>query len=172
MEKRIIKKTRLYQLQFKEDIKQWIIENSNVQENKELIEYIFKYPLLNLEEKDFQKRKRVKNIVPLFERCKALRATGDQCTRRKGCGVDFCGTHIKGQPHGIMTANNTNNEETRCKKITIWQEEIQGIIYYIDENYNVYNTNDILENKRSPPVIAKWERDANGNITIPQLFNS
>ena len=27
--------------------------------------------------------------------------------------------------------------------------KIQGIIYYIDENYNVYNTNDILENKRS-----------------------
>lgn len=170
MEKRIIKKTRLFQLQFKEDIKEWIINNSDVKENKELIEFIFKYPLLNLEEKDFQKRKRVKNIVPLFERCKALRAIGDQCTRRKGEGVDFCGTHIKGQPHGVVDTNSTQNEHSHCKKITIWQEEIQGIIYYIDEHFNVYNTNDILENKHSPPVIAKWERNKSGDIIIPQLF--
>ena len=41
MEKRITKKVRLHRVKFKEDIKKWIIENSNTQENKELIEIVF-----------------------------------------------------------------------------------------------------------------------------------
>jgi hypothetical protein len=170
MEKRIAKKVRLHQVKFKEDIKKWIIENSNAQENKELIEFVFQYPLVNLTQSDFEKRKRIKNIVPLFERCTALRANHEQCTRRRRDGSNYCGTHIKGQPHGIK--DNLNNQtEEQFKKVTVWQEEIQGIIYHIDDNNNVYDTNDIMENKVSPPIIAKWEKDENGKITIPQLFN-
>ena len=37
-------------------------------------------------------------------------------------------------------------------------------------NHNVYNTREVNEGKLSPNIIAKWERDENGEITIPALF--
>ena len=111
--------------------------------------------------------KRIKNVVPLNERCMALRANSEQCTRRKKNGHEYCGTHIKGKPHGILNEKPKNNE---YNKVSVWQEEIQGIIYYIDNNNNVYNAQDIVEDKISPPVIAKWLRNQNGDITIPSLF--
>ena len=44
----------------------------------ELVQFIYDYPQLSFLPQDFQKRKRVKNIVPFFERCCALRANGEQ----------------------------------------------------------------------------------------------
>ena len=45
--------------------------------------------------------RRVWKIIPPGERCCGLRANGQQCTRRKKEGQDkYCGTHIKGTPHG------------------------------------------------------------------------
>ena len=42
-----------------------------------------------------------KKRVPSSERCCGLSANGQQCTRRKKEGQDkYCGTHIKGTPHG------------------------------------------------------------------------
>tara|TARA_B100000900_G_scaffold414854_1_gene442778 strand:+ start:1821 stop:2351 length:531 start_codon:yes stop_codon:yes gene_type:complete len=176
MEKRIIKKTRLYQQEFRNNIKKWVIENSDIHKQKDLLEYIYAYPLLHLTAADFEKRKRVKNSVPLYERCKALRANGEQCTRRKKDNHHFCGTHIKGKPHGVISENDDSNDKNQCDhrnftRVTIWQEEIQGIIYYIDDKHNVYNTSDILENKISPPVIARWKKNTNGDIIIPSLFD-
>ena len=167
MEKRIQKKTRQYQMKFKTDIQNWLIENSDIKEGKKFIEYIYNYPLLIFEKSDFEKRKRIKNIVPLYERCNALRANNEQCTRRKKENLDFCGTHAKGRPHGMV---HTQNQVENYHKITTWTEEIMGIIYYIDNNHNVYNTREVNEGKLSPNIIAKWERDENGEITIPALF--
>ena len=44
------------------------------------------------------------------------------------------------------------------KKVTVWAQDINGIIYYIDNNRNVYDPQDILDNKVNPTVIAKWEK--------------
>ena len=42
-------------------------------------------------------------IIPPNERCCGIRANGQQCTRRKKEGQDkYCGTHIKGTPHGTL----------------------------------------------------------------------
>ena len=38
---------------------------------------------------DLLKRKRVKNIVPFCDRCKAKRSNNEQCSRRKKEGSDF-----------------------------------------------------------------------------------
>ena len=48
-----------------------------------LLQFIFDYQPLQFEKVDFQKRKRVKNVVPFFDRCRALRANGEQCTTTK-----------------------------------------------------------------------------------------
>ena len=80
------------------------------------------------------KRKRVKNIVPYCDRCKARRANTEQCSRRKKEDEEFCGTHIKGIPHGRIE-NNDEDSGPKKKKIQVWVEEIKGITYYIDKFY-------------------------------------
>lgn len=128
---------------------------------KVIIQDIYNYENLHLNEEDFKKRKRVKNTINLECRCNALRANKMQCSRRKLGNNEFCGTHLKGQPHGIIS------EKKQASKtdthIQIWAEEIKGIWYYIDVNNNVYNTNDILANNPSPSIIAKYETSIEEN---------
>ena len=69
---------------------------------KQLISFVYDYEKLKLSKEDFMKRKRVKNIVPAQHRCHAKRANGEQCTRKKKVGCDYCGTHTKGAPNSIM----------------------------------------------------------------------
>jgi len=104
---------------------------------------------------DLVKRKRVKNSVPLFDRCIAKRANGEQCTRRKKEGEGYCGTHIKGRPHGSV--NETAENMVTNKKVEVWVQEIKGIVYYVDADKNVYDPEDILVNKVNPRVIMKLE---------------
>jgi hypothetical protein len=47
-------------------------------------------------------------------------------------------------------------------------EEIFGIVYYIDDANNVYKTEDIMQDKPNPDIIAKYVRQ-NGRITVPEL---
>mgnify|MGYP001205704021 CR=1 FL=1 len=170
MEKRITKKTREFFKNFKDDIKQQILQLSNYKKNeqsmKSLLQYIYDYQPLEFADQDFQKRKRVKNIVPLFERCCAFRANGEQCTRRKKKDNTFCGTHLKGTPHGTVTQI---PEKAKFTKKTVWVEDIKGIIYYVDNENNVYEPHDILENKTNPRIIAKYVCE-DGNYSIPSLF--
>ena len=171
MEKRINNKVVQHFSEFKEKIKDKLYE-LKITDNEKLhfLEYLYSYPHIQIEKSDFLKRKRVKNVVPYCFRCKAKRATGEQCSRRKKGEAGFCGTHIKGTPHGEMESESDNNEEKK-KTITIWAEEIMGITYYIDEYKNVYSPEEILKNVENPNVIAKWEK--NGDLyTIPELFNN
>jgi len=63
---------------------------------------------------------------------------------------------------------NSQGEELSEKKVEVVAEEIFGIVYYIDNLNNVYKTEDILEGKVNPSVIAKCNR-SNGTVTIPEL---
>jgi hypothetical protein len=54
------------------------------------------------------------------------------------------------------------------RNINVVAENIQGIMYYIDSFLNVYNTEDILEGKEDPQIIAKAEKK-NNLYTIPEL---
>ena len=70
MEKRINTKTRTYLQQFKNDIKELITQLSNKgldhDEVNSLLQFIYDYQPLEFNKTDFQKRKRVKNIVPYY----------------------------------------------------------------------------------------------------------
>ena len=53
----------------------------------------------------------------------------------------------------------------------VWAQEIRGIIYYIDKNNNVYNPDDIMNNKTNPDIIAKYTYDkTHDKYDIPDLF--
>ena len=124
---------------------------------------LWQLPPLQLKESDYQKRQRAKNVVPLYERCIAKRANGEQCTRRRREGATFCGTHAKGTPHGTI---NMDSVETPLQKVNVWLEEIAGINYYIDDKGNVYNPQDVYQNKINPRKIHKYEKKDDGTYHI------
>ena len=68
----------------------------------DFIAYLYEYPRLVLTDEDFSKRKREKNTIPVLNRCNAKRSCGNQCTRKRKDGFEFCGTHYKGAPHGFV----------------------------------------------------------------------
>ena len=168
MEKRLNKKLELWITGFKDNIREKAsqIGISKNDQTNQLIQYIYDYDRLTFGKEDFQKRKRVKNVVPFFDRCCAKRASNEQCTRRKKDGCEYCGTHLKGTPHGIVDAH--NEPKNTNQKIEVYAQDIQGIIYYIDKNSNVYQAEDIISNKINPKIIAKYQKDGE-KYSIPEF---
>lgn len=168
MEKRINKKIELFVSQLKEDVKEKVTQMglTKNEDMNTILQFIFDYERLELKKEDFMKRKRVKNAVNLFDRCCANRASGEQCTRRKKEENEYCGTHLKGTPHGIVSSNEDNKVTTH--KVEVWAQDIQGIIYYIDNKLNVYQTEDIIINKMNPKIIAKYVK-VGENYSIPEF---
>jgi len=153
MEKRLNRKINAHTQSFKNDIKDKM-QNLNLLDNtqaRELLQFIFDYPVTEITKIDLQKRKRVKNSVLFCERCCALRANNEQCTRRKKSKL------------GEQKVDTT-------KKIEVWAQDIKGIIYFIDKSGNVYDPQDIHQNLTNPNIISKWSKDINGDYTIPEIF--
>jgi len=176
MERRLTTKVQNYQLDFKNAIKDWVdeqkatISSGDTDKTSDFLKFVFDFTNLTLSKEDFRKRKRTKNQVPQYERCTARRANGEQCTRRKREGSCFCGTHIKGTPHGRIEISEKNEGGPNKKKIKVWTEEIMGITYFIDNFHNVYDPHEIMNNVENPNVIAKWEKNDQNNYIIPSLM--
>ena len=170
MEKRISSKTRLYFQNFKDVLKSKIVEDGKMDPKymNELVQFIYDYPQLTFLPQDFQKRKRVKNIVPFFERCCALRANGEQCTRRKKDHPKFCGTHVKGTPHGLICSEISDSNQE--KKMDVFAEEINGIVYFLDKFNNIYNTEDIMKKIVNPRIIGRYRLIDNKYMIDNSLF--
>jgi hypothetical protein len=168
MERRLNKKLETYITTFKDSIceKATQLGLSTDIKSTQLLQYIYDYDRLSFNKEDFQKRKRVKNFVPIYDRCCAKRAAGEQCTRRKKEGSEYCGTHMKGTPHGIV--ENSDDSKINTQKIEVWAQDIKGIVYYIDKYNNVYDTADIIKNQVNPKIIAKYLKDGE-NFSIPEF---
>lgn len=168
MERRLNKKLETYITTFKDNIREKATQLGLSSDGKstQLLQYIYDYDRLSFNKEDFQKRKRVKNFVPIYDRCCAKRAAGEQCTRRKKEGSEYCGTHMKGTPHGIV--DNSDEPKINTQKVELWAQDIKGIVYYIDKYNNVYDTADIIKNKVNPKIIAKYLKDGE-NFSIPEF---
>ena len=170
MESKVNSKIQKYISTFKDDVCKQITTQNFDEKDKakvlELMEFVYEYNRLVLDKEDLSKRKRLKNSIPVENRCVACRANKQQCTRKRKPGCDVCGTHEKGTPHGLF--QNENNMTHSVQKIEVVAEEIKGIVYYIDSNLNVYSTEDVLSTKENPRIIAKAVKV--GNIyTIPEF---
>jgi hypothetical protein len=148
MENRIKKKIALYLNTFKDDIIKEISNkfksDNNVSQNdslQQVINYINGYSRLSFNEEDFSKRKRVKNHIPEYDRCCAKRADGTQCTRRKKSDDKYCGTHLKGIPHGEIMCMDIN-EKT---KIELLIKTVDGIPQYVDGTGKIYKAEEVLK---------------------------
>ena len=168
MDKRINKVIEDYIIKFKDNIRNKVNELGFEEQSKmnELLEYIYEYKRLEIFRDDMVKTKRVKDCIPVSNRCNAKRCNGEQCSRRRQKDSVFCGTHSKGTPHGIVV--NPTSEENAVQRIELVAKEIGGIVYYIDIFGNVYNTEDVLEEKPNPRIITKYRLE-NGNYSIPDF---
>lgn len=169
MEKRVNYKVENYISELKKNICSKISSTSfdDTSIQNDLLEYIYDYDRLILTNEDFIKRKRIKNTIPTSNRCTAKRANGEQCTRRRKTDCEFCGTHEKGRPHGLVDSNNTNDDNSKTVEVIAYN--IMGIVYYIDNNNNVYDTEDIMNNKKNPRIICKAEKVSDNTYIIPVL---
>lgn len=176
MERRITKKVEQHQLDFKNAIKTFLedndcqvksVKNGTITDNSSFLKFVYDFENFSLSKDDFKKRKRIKNQVPQYERCSAKRANCEQCTRRKKDDSNFCGTHIKGTPHGVLDNHDIDIKKTT--KIDVWVKEIKGINYYVDSTNNVYMPGDILSNLPNPRKIGNYELSQSGEYHIPGL---
>jgi len=168
MEKRLNKKVETYITTFKDNVLEKATQlglNTDIK-STQLLQYIIDYDRLSFNKEDFQKRKRVKNFVPIYDRCCAKRASNEQCTRRRKEGSEYCGTHMKGTPHGNVDVQDDGKVNTQ--KIEVWAQDIHGIVYYIDKSYNVYDTSDIIKNQVNPKIIAKYVKNGD-QYSIPEF---
>lgn len=148
----------------KEYLKNVAYNFENENDRDSIINAINNIKITRITTEDLKKRKRVKNVVPYFDRCLGKKSNGEQCTRRKKEGCELCGTHIKGTPHGKI-----NDIVENIKKVTVYAREIRGIVYYIDDSGNVYNTEDVYENRENPRVIAKYKIEGESNYSILKI---
>ncbi len=163
MEKRITRKVDIYIAGFKNDIRNRVLSmDIDKFHLNELLEYVNEYESLILQKDDFIKRKRVKNAIPQLNRCNAKRANGEQCTRRRRDDCEFCGTHYKGTPHGLVTSEDGLSKECSKQSIEVIVEDICGIAYYLDKYGNVYKTEDVMKGIDNPRIIAKYVEDYDG----------
>ena len=158
MDKRLNKKVEVYVTKFKDDLRDKIasMELADKSVAVELVDYVYNYERLLLAKDDFSKRRRVKNSIPGANRCNAKRANGEQCTRRRKEECEFCGTHFKGAPHGLITT--IIDAETVKHSLEVSAEDVCGIIYYIDKFDNVYKTEDILKGVENPGIIGTFNK--------------
>jgi hypothetical protein len=167
MEKRINKKIETYIVTLKEDLKKKMIElkmNENDEKTNSFLEYLNEYERIVIQKEDFVKRNRLQNTIPSSNRCNAKLQNSEQCTRRKKPDCQYCGTHSKNIPYGSFDGGETS---INCK-VDVTAVDIKGIIYFIDHLKNVYKTEDILEEKENPRIIAKATCE-NGIHHIPEF---
>lgn len=147
MENRIKKKVDTYVQTFKSDLKDKMQEMNILEtpEGSDLLRYIYEYQRVNFNNEDFSKRKRLKNTVPISERCIGKKAFGEQCTRKKKDGCDLCGTHMKGTPHGVVKIEKC---EEVLKKVTLHMECNRGVYSYVDESGTSYPMEYVLKNAK------------------------
>ena len=168
MEKRVNCLIEEYMIEFKNQMISHVVNTiGDNEKSEEIAKFVYDYNRLVLSAEDLTKRKRIKNDVPYCERCLAKRSNGGQCTRRKKDGEMYCGTHVKGTPHGHVN-NATEGQAQTSNKVEVWLQDFKGISYYIDDQMNVYQTEDIVSNKRNPNIIAKYVVE-NGEYNIPTI---
>jgi hypothetical protein len=124
-----------------------------------VLQFVCDYDRLILTAEDFAKRQRIKNVVAPELRCNGKRGSGNQCTRRKQEGKEYCGTHSKVNYESASASNLLCEEASATETLEVWSEEINGIMYYIDKRGNVYDASDVVCNKPSPKVLGKYGKE-------------
>ena len=131
----------------------------------EIMNYISEQSIFNIQNDVSKKTHRTRKTISISEQCNATRIDGNRCTRRKRTDLHYCGTHLNCTSY---TEFNTMEPIRPIIDKSVSAIDIQGIIYYIDLDLNVYNTEDVLNDVVDPSIIGKASKN-NGIYTIPSL---
>ncbi len=91
------------------------------------------------------------------DRCLAKRAGGERCTRRRKDKSDFCGTHCKGTPNGVIGHSEEKGQNWRKELLNV--VEFMGIPYFISDSGHVYSHADVLASVPGPRIIGRYDKD-------------
>lgn len=172
MERKLKLKIENNMLMNKENIKKYIEENKlNITDENgedksvEFLQYIYDMETVDITEEDFMKRKRTKNQIDPKHRCCAFKSNNQRCSRKKKGDSNFCGTHDKGKPNGFIDDEDLKNitevsDGMTYKKVSLLN--VSGLHQYVDDENNIYSTNDIIENKDNPKIIGKCTKIEEG----------
>ena len=164
MDKHVNTRIETYVAKFKDDLRMKIGElfavSSTAPTTKinDLLEFVCEYERLVISKDEMSKPKRVVNALPDANRCCAKRANNEQCTRIRKVGSDLCGTHFNNTPYGRFSFDEQNPNTKH--RVELKTEDINGIIYYIDQNTNVYNMEDVMRNAENPRIIGTYSANA------------
>ena len=173
MKKTLNKKIDNFMLDFKNNIKKKIDDLNLVREVNEdvrreemnkLLQFIYDYDKITIEKTDLSATNRKPPAVDI--RCCALTSTRQQCIRKKMEGSNFCKSHEEKRNYGVMEELLVNSERslTESKKVSkknIYTRSINGIIYYMDAENNVYKMEDIINNIVNPDIIGNYMMETN-----------
>lgn len=114
--------------------------------------------------------------------CQAICSSGKTCSRRgkfEMSGKIFCGTHKKlleklrnEKPECSMDdiselINVTDGTNTTRKKITIWNEMVRGIVYWFDDDGNIYDPYQIYKGTyENVDTIGTYTKDSTGEYQV------
>ena len=76
-----------------------------------------------------------------------------QCSRKSKVGSIYCGTHLHGQPYGVVSKDDMY---TNIESVLLWCQDVEGIIYHFDSDYNVYHTYDVVRKIANPRIVGRW----------------
>lgn len=98
-----------------------------------------------------KKKKKKTELLPSCL-CMARKQDGNQCTRRRKQGGEFCGKHIKNRKYGRIDDNSNivGKLAEDDNYIMTWVEIFNGKEYLVDTNNVVYT-----KNISSPKIIGK-----------------
>ena len=88
-------------------------------------------------------KKRERKLPSKDMQCKGRKCDFTQCTRKRKENSDFCQSHIKNLKYGRV-------DDVNDEYIPMWQEDINGVTYLIDNDNMVYTNN-----SKSPELIGK-----------------
>jgi hypothetical protein len=83
------------------------------------------------------------------KQCSGTTWNGKRCRRKRRKGFDTCCIHTSIEHTLSSKQMNTIN------MIDVHIEDIQGILYYVDNFENVYCTEDILAKKQNPKIVGR-----------------
>ncbi len=141
-----------------------VIDEFNNDKTNEFISKLNEIQPYELTKDDFKRRTRLRTVIPTHSQCRAVRLNGERCTRKKKANCEYCGTHLKGLPKGVVDEDVSASADT--PRTEIWIEEICGVHQYIDINNNIYSTEDIMQNIKNPRIIAKWKKNDKGEYIV------
>ena len=91
--------------------------------------------------------------------CSAILVSGKQCSHKHLPGKSLCGIHMKSKGK-TKTKESKHSTPTEMKQTEIITLEVNGILYFIDIDRNVYSSTDVINGTNNPAIIGRYVDEA------------